>query len=251
MTGMACLLKKEFKEQIRTYRFLIVGGIFLFFGITTPLTLKYLPQIIQLAGEQIPIEIPPPTAVQSLAEYAGTIGQLGVLMTVLIGMGAVANELKSGTALLTLSKPVTRSAFITAKVFAMSTTFVISLALASLVCFAYTVWLIGGAEILPFVEMNLLMAVFLVFCLAITILYSALFKSSLAAGGLAIGTLIGQALLSSLPGVGNYIPGKLLGWGSGLLSGSTTTYWWSLGVTVVLIVGCLYLARSVLRRKEF
>jgi len=78
MTGLAPLLKKEIKEQFRTYRMPIVGGVFLLFGITTPLMLKYLPQLMELAGEQMVIQIPPPTAVQSLAEYAGTIGQVGL-----------------------------------------------------------------------------------------------------------------------------------------------------------------------------
>ena len=64
MTGLGALLRKELLEQIRTYRLLIVGGVFVFFGLTTPLMLKYLPQIIKLAGTEIPMEIPPPTAVQ-------------------------------------------------------------------------------------------------------------------------------------------------------------------------------------------
>ena len=66
------------------------------FGITTPLTLKYLPQILKLAGEQMTIEMPP-TAVQSLAEYASTIGQVGILIAVLVAMGSIANERRQGT----------------------------------------------------------------------------------------------------------------------------------------------------------
>ena len=75
MKGLAPLLKKELKEQFRTYRWLIVGGIFLLFGITTPLMFKYLPEILEFAGDQLTIvEVPPPTAFESLAEYTSTIG---------------------------------------------------------------------------------------------------------------------------------------------------------------------------------
>ncbi len=98
MKGLAPLLKKELREQLRTYRLVIVGGVFLLFGITTPLTLKYLPEILKLAGEQMTIEFPPPTAVQSLAEYASTIGQVGVLVAVLVAMGCT--PMNSGTVLL-------------------------------------------------------------------------------------------------------------------------------------------------------
>ncbi len=249
MRGFAVLLKKEIYEQLRTYRVVVVGGVFLIFGITTPLLLKYLPEFIKLAGEQLQVVVPPPTAAQSLVEYAGTMGQIGVLVAVLVAMGCVANELQRGTAVLTLSKPVTRAAFVTAKLVAMSLTFVVSLAVASLVCLAYTVWLIGPADVQSFVGLNLLAALFLVFCLAVTVLFSSLFRSSLAAGGVSIGVLVGQAGLSVLPLIGDYMPGKLLGWGSGLFVG-TKSYWPALGITVVVSVLCLYLAQRVLKSRE-
>ena len=105
MGGFWPLLKKELREQWRTYRPLIVGSIFLMFGITTPLILKYLPLILESAGEGMSIEMPPPTAAQSLLEYAGTIAQVGVLVAVLVsrerqaevrvrGMGETAAHLR-------------------------------------------------------------------------------------------------------------------------------------------------------------
>jgi ABC-2 type transport system permease protein len=250
MTGLGTLLKKELKEQVKTYRLLIVGGIFLLFGLTTPLLLKFLPQIVELSGQQVPIEIPPPTALQSLAEYAGTISQVGVLVAVLIAMGSIANELRSGTAVITLSKPVTRAAFVNAKLIAMSGTFLVSMIAASLVCFGYTVLLIGDADFVPFLWLNLLMGLFLVFCLAVTVLFSSLFKNSLAAGGIALGVLVGQAILSAQPVIGDYFPGKLLNWGVALLSGGSNAYWWALGITVATVIFCLYFAQRALKTKE-
>lgn len=195
MTGFLPLLKKEILEQIRTYRLLIVSSVFLFFSLLTPITLKFLPQIIKLVGEQIPVEIPPPTAIQSLVEYAGTIGQIGVLVVVLIAMGSVANELRHGTALITLSKPISRSAFINAKFTAASITFFISLLIASLICFIYTTLLIQSADIVAYVGLNILLMLFLMFCLAVTVLFSSLFKSSLAAGGISIAIIIAASVI--------------------------------------------------------
>jgi ABC-2 type transport system permease protein len=195
------------------------------------------------------INMPPPTAAQSLVEYAGSVGQIGVLVAVLVGMGSVASELQRGTAVMTLSKPVTRAAFDTAKLVAMSVTFVASLAVASALCLAYSVWLIGAADAVSFLGLNLLLALFLVFCLAVTVLFSSLFKSSLAAGGTALGVLVGQAVVSVLPWVGDYMPGRLLGWGNGLFSGGHS-YWGSLAVTTVLIGLCLYFAQRALKDKE-
>jgi ABC-2 type transport system permease protein len=251
MTGLLPLLKKELTEQIRTYRLLIVGGVLLFFGLTTPLTLKYLPEIIKLSGDySMQINIPPPTAAQSLAEYGSSIGQLGVLVMVLIAMGAIANELKHGTALLTLSKPVAPAAFVGAKFIAMSCTLLVSILAASLVCFGYTSWLIGTGDGMAFLGLNLLIFLFLAFCIALTLLFSSLFKSSLAAGGISIAIIIFQGVLTTIPVIGDYLPGTLLGWGTNLLSGIGDSFWWAFGITIVITGLCLYLAQRRLKTSE-
>jgi ABC-2 type transport system permease protein len=89
-----------------------------------------------------------------------------------------------------------------------------------------------------------------VFCLAVTVLFSSMFRSSLAAGGIALGILVAQAGFSVLPLVGDYMPGKLLGWGTNLVIGGREVHWWALAITVVLIVLCVYLAQRVLGKKE-
>ncbi len=250
MTGLTALLGKEIMEQLRTYKFLIVAGIFTFFGILTPLMLKYLPEILRLAGEQIPIEVPPPTAVQSLTEYAGTIGQVGVLVAVLVAMGAIAGELRQGTGVMVLSKPVSHAAFVIAKLFALALSFIVSLAIASAFAFGYTVALIEGAAVAAFLLTNLLLVLFLVFALAVTLLFSSFFRSSLAAGGLALALLIGQAGLSVLPLIGDYMPGKLLAWSTNALTGAPGGYWWSLGITIAATILCTYLAQWRLKYRD-
>ena len=238
------------REQFKLYRLVIVCAIFLFFALSSPLTLKYLPNILKMAGDQnMIIQLPTPTAFMSLSEYAGNIGQIGALIVVLMAMGGIANELKSGTAM-TLSKPVSRSAFVISKLLAVSITFLISMTAASVVCLGYTVWLIQGTAVWPFVGMNLLLGLFLVFCVAVTLLFSSLYKSSLAAGGLAIGVIIVQGIISAIPVIGKYMPGVLLIWGINLISGPSTNYWWAMGITVAAIAACVYFAQQFLKNRD-
>ncbi|MFP3975905.1 MAG: ABC transporter permease [Dehalococcoidia bacterium] len=250
MKGLGPLLIKELKEQLRTYRLVIVAGIFLFFGLSTPLMLKYLPQILELAGEQMEINIPPPTAVQSLTEYSGTISQVGVLVAVLIAMGCIASELRQGTAMMTLSKPVSRLAFVSGKLIAMSLTFLASMIAASAFCYAYTVWLIEPADIIAFIGLNLLLGLFLIFCLSVTMLFSSFFRNSLAAGGVSLALLVAQGGLSAIPRFGDYMPGKLASWGNNLLMGSDESNWWALAITVIIILLCVYFAQHRLRYSD-
>jgi ABC-2 type transport system permease protein len=250
MTGFTALLKKEIKEQWRTHRFLIVGVIFTFFGIGTPLLLKFLPEILKLSNETMQIEIPAPTAVQTFTEFSGNFSQIGEIVAVLVGMGVVANELKNGTAVTTLSKPVSRAAFVTSKFVAISLTFLTALTIAALFCFFYTNGLIESADGLAFLELNLLLGFFLVFSLAVTVLFSCVFKSALAAGGVAIAAILSLTLMANLPVVGEYLPGKLVGWGTSIVSGTGESYWWALGITAVLTVMAIYLGQYFLKRKE-
>ena len=250
MRGFKALLKKELLEQFKTYKLLITGGVFLFFGFSTPLMLKYLPEILELAGEGFIIDIPPPTAVQALTEYSSTIVQVGILIAVLLAMGAIAQERSKGTAMMTLSKPVGRGAFVTSKLTALSISFIIALIAGSIACYIYTVMLIEDISIAGFLGQNLLMALFFVFCISVTLFFSSLFKNQLAAGGIALALIIGQAVATQLPWVGDYIPGRLTGWGTDLVSGGAESAWGAVAVSVVLIVLCLYFAQRNLKRRE-
>jgi len=250
MKGLIPLLKKEIKEQIRTHRLLIVGGVFLCFGLMAPLLQYFMPQILKMASEQVVVEIPAATSLTSFTDFVSYFGQFGILIAVLVAMGAIANELKHGTALITLSKPVSSGAFVNSKFIAISLTLLVSQTVAAVFCFGYTVWLIGEAALLPFIWMNLLMALFLIFCLALTLAFSSLFKSSLAAGGIAVGTTFAMGFLASLPVIGEYLPSKIIGWGVNLLSGTGHPYWGALVVTVVGIFLCLYSSQRILKRKE-
>lgn len=252
MKGFKTLLSKEWREQLKTFRLLIVSGIFLFFGLLTPVMLKYLPEIIKLAGEDLGgITIPPPTALQALTEYSATALQMGLLVAVLISMGAIAGERRSGTAAMTLSKPVSTGAFVTAKLLALSISFIIGLVIGGIGAYGYTWMLIGEGNLGGFIAQNGLMAVYLVFCITLTLIFSAVFKNSLAAGGVSIAVLLGTSGLGAVPWLGRVMPGSLNSWGNHLISGQGGgAEWLALGVTLAFIILGTYLAARILQGKE-
>ncbi|MGI2336383.1 MAG: ABC transporter permease [Dehalogenimonas sp.] len=252
MNGFKTLLSKEWREQFRTFRLLIVSGIFLFFGLLTPVMIKYLPEIIKLAGEDLgTIELPPPTALQALTEYSATALQMGLLVAVLVTMGAISGERRSGTAVMTLSKPVSTGAFVTAKMMAISFSFIIGLVLGGIGAYGYTWLLIGEGNLGGFIGQTALIAVYLIFCVNLTLVFSSLFKNSLAAGGAALGVLLATTGLGAIPWVSRVMPGSLSSWGNHLAAGeSGGAEWLALGVTLALITGGTYLATRILKSKE-
>jgi ABC-2 type transport system permease protein len=252
MSGFWVLLRKELKEQFKTSKVLIVVAVFLFFGLGTPILTKYLPEIIKSAATSgLTIEMPPPTSADSLVGYMSNMTQFGVLVAVLVAMGAIAREIEMGTAAIVLSKPVGRLAFILSKLKAESFTFFVALVLGGVACWGYTLILFGDANALGFLYQNLLFGLFIVFCLGVTLYFSSLMKNQLAAGGLALALIIFLSSISGLPWVGRYLPGQLINWGNQLvLKTPGGASWGAVAVTALLAVLSVYLTWLSLRKKE-
>jgi ABC-2 type transport system permease protein len=149
-----------------------------------------------------------------------------------------------------LSKPVDRGAFVGAKLVGIGISFLVALGLASAASYIYTVMLLGEADAGAFLVLNLLLGLFFIAAIAVTLLFSSLFRNQLAAGGVALGALVGQAVLTQVPWIGDYLPAALPGWGIGLLEGPHSAAWGAVAVSLAIIGLSLYLARMKLNRTE-
>jgi ABC-2 type transport system permease protein len=248
--NFAVLFKKEITEHFKTYKLLIVVAVLLLFGLSAPLLIKFLPEILRLSGEQITIQLPEFGARDAVQSYIGNLSQIGLVVAVLIAMSSIAQERERRTAVMTLSKPVGFGAFITAKLAALALTFGTGLVLGAFGCYLYTVVFLGNFSGSDFLVINLLAAFYLLFCISLTVMYSAFFRSQLAAGGLALVSLIVLASISGVPVIGQYLPNALMGWANDLTMGNRANAWPALIVTAALIVASMLIGWQVLKRKE-
>jgi len=242
------LFKKEFKGQLKTYRFLIVVALFFVFGLGTPLLLKYLHVLIP--AQDSVIGIPEFTAADAVQSFISSLGQLGLVAAVLVAMGSVAGERESGTAAMTLSKPVGSGSFILAKLAALSATFGAAIIVGAAGCYLYTVVLFGNPGGFNFLAACLLGALYLLFCLAVTVMYSAFVRSSIAAGGLSFVTLVAIAGTAGLPGIKYYSPGALVSWAEDIAMSGGPNSWWVLAVSIALIILVIVTGWRVFKAKE-
>ncbi len=249
MRGFNVLLKKELREHIKTHKLLIVLVVFLFLGMGTPLMLNYLPDIVNSGGGT---EIPMPdfTGADAASEFFGSIAQIGMVVVILVAMGAVARERERGTALLTLSKPVGRDMFIAAKLAVLAVIFGISLILGSAFCYLYICILFGSIGAASYIAATALLGLFLLVCISITLLCSSIFKSATAAGGLALAIIVLLWALSAIPNIGSYAPMGILSWGNNLVFGKGSSAWGSLAISLGLAVAFGVGAWQALVRKE-
>ena len=125
------------------------------------------------------------------------------------------------------------------------------LLIGSLVCAVFTRVLFGDVYVWGFLFQMILMAVFLIFSLAVTLFFSSLFRNQLAAGGLSISVILAVAILSIIPNVGHFLPGGLINWGNRLVLGTAgNAEWITLILTILLIALSVFGAWLNLKRKE-
>ncbi|OGN98367.1 MAG: hypothetical protein A2Z71_03290 [Chloroflexi bacterium RBG_13_50_21] len=244
--------RKEWMEFIRTYRLLIMAVVLIFFGLTSPLLAKFTPEIIAFipGGTDISILIPPPTVWDAVTQYVKNMTQFGIILALLLTMGVIAQEKDKGTAAMILVKPMPRGAFLSGKFFAMATMFAISLLAAGLACYYYTLLLFEALDIWHWLVLNALLFLYLMVYVALTLFCSTLTKSQAAAGGLTLGLMVLLGLIGAIPGLGKYLPGELIAWGTRLVQGDASNSWTALGISLGLIVVSLLASWLVFRKQE-
>jgi len=247
-------LRKELMEQWRSYRLLIVVAVLLIFGgLMSPLAARYTPEIIKLAlpdGEAFADLMPVPGVSDAIDQYLKNVSQFGVLLALLMGMGAVAQEKDRGTAALMLAKPMPRGVFLAAKFVALGTTFALSLLIAGAACYYYTFLLFEALDLSAWLALNGLMLLSLLVYVALTLFCSTLTRSQVVGGGLAFGLWIILSAIGALPRVGEVLPGQLIAWAGGLVKGAGGASWPALWGSVGLILVALIGAWAILERQE-
>ena len=245
MTGFWALARREVLEQRRTWKFLAMVGFFT--------ALALLISVIAFIVAEVRDE---PKGVEEARDILGGFGfsifGIGTILSIIIAMGSLAGERASGTAAMTLSKPVTRLAFVAAKFLGLALSIFASLAIASAVMYILTLILFGNGGLEKFAPFMAIIGVYLVFVASIAFFWSGMFSRQLLVGGIAILLWIAQASLSNIPHTDGYWPVQVAEWGAGIsgMDDETDAKWYSFPIAV----GCIALLSTgawvAFRRKE-
>ncbi len=209
--GFSVLLRKELIEAWRTRRLPLVAILFVLVGLMSPLTARYLPDILKAAlGDQaLGIPMPPADVTAAVGQLEKNLGQFGALAAIALAMGAVSGELDRGTAALVLAQPVGRPAFLAAKFAAMAIVLAISTALAVVVAWVYTVVLFEMQPVGPWVALFALNWLPLMVWAGLTMWASSATGSTTAAAGLGFVALIALSVLAVVPLLEQWLPAGL------------------------------------------
>ena len=248
------MLRKEWLELKRSYKFIIMPIAYLIIMLTLPIVMKLLPDLIE---QDLPkgtiIEIPESTASDILTGMFSNFEQLGIIALILFVMGSISGEREKGIAPMVLSKPISRFAYFSAKWTIFNLLSIISYMIGLSVTLYYTRILFDGQmDWLAIMKGNSLLLLILILCVTITLFYSAFCKSTLMAGFLSYATYLAitkvGAYLPSRPE--KYTPSYLIERANEMMTGSQVNAAASIIGTVVILSILFSLANSILKRQE-
>jgi ABC-2 type transport system permease protein len=248
--------RKELLQQWRTKRLIVVGAVFAFIGLLSPLAAKFTPEIIRAVpgAEQFADLIPTPTIADVMTQYVKNLTQFGFIIAILLGMGAIAGEKEKGTAALILSKPMPRWAFVCSKFVAQTVVYVAGFLIAALCALYYAWFLFGPVNVGAFLFSNVLLLAWFMTFVAVTLVGSALTRSVGAAAGVGLGGAVLLMLAGNLPWFGPVMPNALVAWASqlglGASSAPVTANGGALAMALTLVVVCVLGAMAAFERQE-
>ena len=254
MEGFGVFLRKELREAMRSNRLLVVAAVFLVLGIISPLTAKYTPELLKALGagqSGVTITFPTPTVADAIVQYLKNVAGTGIFIAILLPMGMVAREKERGTAAFVLTKPVSRAAFLGAKLVALLALLGIGVLLAAIATYIYTAILFKPIDVGGFLGCTLLILLSLVVYGLLTFLGSTLTRSQLAAVGIGLAAWVLISIIGISPTLAQVTPAGLLEPASALAQGTTPAH--LLLSVVANIVLCAILAAMAwlaFRRQE-
>jgi ABC-2 type transport system permease protein len=253
MSTAVMFARKEVFEILRTWRIYVLPAILLLFALTGPLLAKYTPEILTaVAGSQFSsLDLPAPTVFDAYGQWIKNLSQIAIFALIIIYGGIVSSERRSGTAILVLTKPVSRTAFVIVKAVVHSLYLAVLLIGGTLVTWGVSAIVFGDAPGAALWSSALVWLVLAVFYLCLMTLFSVLIPSAAGAAGAGLGLFVVLSIAGIWKPIADYSPAGLLGRATTLAAGTETdTLLWPVAISLLLCVAAVALAAALFRRQE-
>lgn len=253
MTGFAVFLGKELLEIRRTWRIWVIPGLTIFFAISGPFIALVTPQLLKALATSEPgmvIQLPDPTARDALGQFLQNLSQIVMIALVITGAGSVSGERSSGTAILVLTKPLARPAFVLAKLASQEILLVASTVIGSVLTIAVTAALFDNLPVRAFALAVGIWLAFAVFFAGVMVLCSVGIRSRGGAAGAGLAVLFAVLLASVFPPVSRWTFAGLPSASSAALRGNTPDLVWPLLTAALGLVAAATGAVWLFKRQE-
>jgi ABC-2 type transport system permease protein len=246
------LWRLEWLRLVRTRRLVAIVAVYLFFGLTGPVSVRYLPEILGRAGNgRFNIDLPPPVPADGIAQFVGNAAQICLLVVVLVSASALAFDARREMAIFLRTRIDSVRRILVPALTINAIAAVVGLGLGTAAAWYETAALIGG---LPAGRMLIGFgygALFLVFSVALVGAVASLVRGTLGAAGISLVVLLAMAVLGSFGQLGHWLPTGLAGAMAAVVGdGDPVDYLPAVGVSAVATAALVWLATVMGSRRE-
>lgn len=252
MSGFAAFAGKEAREILRTWRIWVLPGILLLFALTGPVLARFTPELLgAVGGDQFQgLELATPTHHDAYAQWIKNLSGVALFALIIVYASVVSAERRSGTAVLVLTKPVSRTAFVLAKAVVHSAFLAVLVVGGTLITWGLTAAIFGQAPGSELWSASLVWLVLGVLFIAVMMLLSVLIGSAAGAAGAGLGAYALVSVAAIWEPLGTYSPAALTRVPSALLAGEDVAVLWPVLTSLVLAAVLFALAALMFRRSE-
>jgi len=239
MKSLIAFIKKEIMEQLRTGRLMILGMLFILFGIMNPAVAKLTPWLLETMADSlaesgiIVIEVTI-SAMDSWVQFFKNI-PMALIAFVLMESSIFTKEYQSGTLVLSLTKGLKRYKVVVSKTVVLTVLWTFGYWLCFGITYGYNEYFWDNA-----VAQNLMFSVvcwwlFGLWVIGLMILFSAIFNSNTGVLMGMGGVVLASYLLGLFPKLSEFLP-TLLADGNSLIYGAAEAKTYSVPILTVIVM---------------
>ena len=254
MRGFGVFLGKELREIARTWRIWVLPGIVLFFAASGPPLAKVTPELLSslmdTQGTGVVIQLPDPTYVDAYLQWTKNLSQIVIFALIIMFAGAISAEKRGGTAILALTKPLSRSSFVLGKLASHTVLLVVTTVVGAAVTWALTLAVFGEAPLGPLAGATGVWLLHGMLFVALMMLLSAALDSQAGAAGIGLGVYLLLSIATIWKPAVTYSPAALVNAPTELAMSEAVSLGWPIATTLALTVALAVAAVMVFRKRE-
>jgi len=240
MQGFNVMLGREVAELLGTWKARSLPVIIVLLGVLSPV----------IAWLQPSLGMPKASTVDAYLHFSNNLIQV-ILMGIVISVaGVISAERRSGTALLMLTKPMSRTSFVLAKVVTKSFTVIVSGAVGAVVCWSVSQLFFTNVMVSRFIVAVALWMVLAVMVVSVMTLFSVTMRSQAGATGAGFALYLALALFTQWSPALHYSPVGLMTLGGEVLASGSASVIWQVGTAAMVTVIASVAAIALFRRQE-
>lgn len=233
----------ELARLVRTYRWMLLFGVYAFFAMLGPLTARYFNEIIGQFGGDVTIIAPDPRPVDGIGQFIGNVSQLGLLAVAVVAAGALTLDARAEVAAFFRTKVTRTSTLLLPRYAVTAAAAIVALVSGTAVAWAMTGALIGSLPAGAMFVGTAYGAVYLAFAVAVVAAVAGFVRGQAATVFGSLAVLLLLPMIGLIEPLRPWLPSELLAAVAAMLEGAPAgEFVRALVVTVVATAALLGLA---------